>query len=154
MRPTRCHPSTETAYRHHRRGGGDHLAIPTESAAGVQVHDDFLRTLSLVHVRGRKVEFSVRVEVSYGQRVDHGLHLLFDDVLFPVAGGGGGRSLVPRDAVRAALEFRRGEDDIQPAVAVDVAEAYAKVARLATRRRRRGCRRHGCRSIGRVRFFP
>ena len=110
-----------------RPGGGDHLAIPMESAAGVEVHDDFLRTFSLVHSGGGQIEFSVAVEVGHGECVDHGFHWLFDDMFFPVAGLGVGRRLVPCDAMRAALEFRRGKDDVSPAVAVEVADGHLRV---------------------------
>ena len=105
-------------------GGGDHLPLPIESAAGVEVHDDFLRTFSLVHVGGDEIEFPVAIEVGHGQGVDHGFHRLLNHVLFPVAGLGVGRRLIPRDAVRAALEFRRGQDDVEPAIAVEVADGH------------------------------
>ena len=85
------------------------------SAAGVQVHDDFLRALSLMHVRAPPTSrFARRASKSATAKgVDHGFHRLLDDMLFPVAGVGVGRRLVPRDAVRAALEFRRGEEVVR-----------------------------------------
>ncbi len=74
-----------------RAGGSKHAALPMESAAGVEVHDDLLWTSSLVHVCGDEIEFPVAVEVGHVEGVDYGFNRFRKHVLFPVAGFGVGR---------------------------------------------------------------
>jgi hypothetical protein len=84
------------------------------------VSEVILRAFALVHAGGNKIEFPVAVKVGHGERVDDGLHRFFDDVLFPVVGLGVGGCFIPREATPAALKLRRREEDVEPAIAVEV----------------------------------
>lgn len=55
-----------------RTAGGDHLALPGQTAAAVELDDDLLRALSLVHVSGNHVEFPVAIKFGQGERMHHG----------------------------------------------------------------------------------